>query len=52
MKTIIFILSFLSVTFSLNNGLALTPPMGWCTWNKFHRDFTSTLFTDAADIMT
>jgi alpha-N-acetylgalactosaminidase len=23
-------------TFSLDNGLALTPPMGWMTWEQFH----------------
>ena len=22
-----------------DNGLARTPPMGWCSWNGFHRNF-------------
>lgn len=33
------------------NGLALTPPMGWNTWNKFACDVNEQLIRDAADAM-
>ena len=36
----------------LNNGVARTPPMGWSTWNLYHRDFTEQVFYDAADIIS
>lgn len=32
--------SLLPLTSSLDNGLALTPPMGWSTWNVFECQFT------------
>ena len=31
--------------------LALTPPMGWNSWNKFHCDVSETLIMKAADAM-
>jgi len=37
---------------SLNNGVARTPPMGWATWNLYHREFTEQVFYDAADIIS
>ena len=27
--------SLIEITQSLNNGLGLTPPMGWNSWNKW-----------------
>lgn len=33
------------------NGLALTPPMGWNTWNKFGCNVSEKLIRDAADAM-
>ena len=44
-----FNLSFLTVLFvvgcvvSLDNGLGLTPPMGWNSWNKFACNINETL---------
>eukprot|EP01059_Diplonema_ambulator_P007152 TRINITY_DN1666_c0_g1_i1.p1 TRINITY_DN1666_c0_g1~~TRINITY_DN1666_c0_g1_i1.p1 ORF type:complete len:428 (+),score=79.75 TRINITY_DN1666_c0_g1_i1:52-1284(+) len=35
----------------LNNGVALEPPMGWCSWNYYHRDFNETVFRNVADAM-
>ncbi len=34
------------------NGLALTPPMGWNTWNKFACNVSESLIRQAADSMT
>ncbi|UJR16593.1 hypothetical protein I4U23_003493 [Adineta vaga] len=39
------------VILSLNNGLALTPPMGWSTWNVFHCDYNETDIMGIADTM-
>jgi alpha-galactosidase len=36
---------------SVNNGLALTPPMGWSTWNVFHCDYTELDIMEMADLM-
>lgn len=41
----------LEVTSSLNNGLALTPPMGWSTWNLFRCDYTERDLMDIADAL-
>jgi alpha-galactosidase len=34
---------------ALDNGLALTPPMGWNSWNKFGCDINEKLIREAAD---
>ena len=34
-----------------SDGLALTPPMGWNSWNKFHCDVNEQVVRDAADAM-
>ena len=34
-----------------DNGLALTPPMGWNSWNKFHCDVSEDLIKGMADAM-
>jgi len=36
---------------ALDNGLALTPPMGWNSWNKFGGDVSETLIESVADAM-
>ncbi|CAF1281083.1 unnamed protein product [Rotaria magnacalcarata] len=36
---------------SLNNGLALTPPMGWSTWNVFHCEYTEVDIMEIADML-
>ena len=38
-------------SFCLDNGLALTPPMGWSSWNAFHRNFNESTFMQTADVM-
>ena len=35
----------------LNNGLALTPPMGYNTWNAYHDEIDEQLVFSAADIL-
>jgi hypothetical protein len=37
------------VAAGLSNGLALTPPMGYNTWNAFHDEINETLIYQAAD---
>src|SRR5215472_12898178 len=32
-------------------GLALTPPMGWNSWNKFHCNVSESLIRETADAM-
>ncbi len=51
--TILGLLLFvLSDLFALDNGLALTPPMGWNSWNTFHCwDINEQLIMDVADSM-
>ena len=34
---------------ALDNGLALTPPMGWNSWNKFGCDVSEKLIRETAD---
>jgi len=36
---------------ALNNGLSLTPPMGWNSWNKFGCEITETIVEQIADAM-
>ena len=36
---------------ALDNGLALTPPMGWNSWNKFACNVSEDLIKSAADAM-
>lgn len=35
MKILFVIGCLISLGFSLDNGLGLTPPMGWNPWNKY-----------------
>ena len=48
----LLILSLLiSSTLSLDNGLGLTPQMGWNTWNKFACNINETLIYDSIDAL-
>ena len=40
-----------SALWALDNNLALTPPMGWNSWNKFHCDVSEDLIKQTADAM-
>lgn len=59
MKTIrsLFVITFLlfillspNSSFALDNGLALTPPMGWNSWNTFRLDINEDLVKGMADV--
>lgn len=40
-----------AVALSLDNGLGLTPPMGWNSWNRFGCGINETLIKQTADLM-
>lgn len=42
---------FLPSIFSLDNGLGLTPPMGWNSWNKFACNIDENLIKRTADYL-
>ena len=43
---VLFFLSLFSPSFPLNNGLALTPPMGWMSWLRFGCNYECDLDPD------
>ena len=51
MQTFILLLALAQPSFSLDNGLALTPPMGWRSWNCFKGDVTDADARRVADAM-
>jgi alpha-galactosidase len=42
---------FVSTASAQGNGLAKTPPMGWNSWNHFHRHVSDAIVRAAADAM-
>lgn len=40
-----------TVTFQIGDDLALTPPMGWMSWNQFGPNISEKLFREIADAM-
>ncbi|RTL49974.1 MAG: alpha-galactosidase [Sphingobacteriales bacterium] len=54
MKKITFILLFASFSHAYSQktqGLALTPPLGWNSWNTFQTNINEQLVKDIADVM-
>ena len=49
-KILIFSL-LISSTLSLDNGLGLTPQMGWNSWNKFKCEINETLINDTINYL-
>ena len=49
--TTLFVTSNLTQVSALNNGLSLTPPMGWNSWNLFAGNINETLIKGVADAM-
>ena len=43
--------AMLPTVYSLANGAALTPPLGWQSWNALHMKFNATLFLEMAAAM-
>ena len=50
-KNILILLGIFGVIFCLDNGLGLTPQMGWNTWNKFACNINETLIYDTIDAL-
>ena len=40
-----------AATWSLDNGLGKTPPMGWNSWNRFGCNINETLIRRTADLL-
>src|SRR5262245_13559004 len=51
LATIIFAFSFASAARAWDNGVALTPPMGWNSWNKFGCNVSEEMIKSMADAM-
>jgi alpha-galactosidase len=49
--TIIFLSAALQLNAQKFEGLALTPPMGWNSWNTFNTKISEDLVKHTADIM-
>ena len=47
-KLLVILISIFCIN-SLDNGLGLTPQMGWNTWNKFHCEINQTLIKKSID---
>ncbi len=43
MKQYLLFIAILSIGTCLNNGLGLTPPMGWNSWNHYACSFNETV---------
>jgi alpha-galactosidase len=43
--------SHVPAAYALNNGLALTPPLGWNSWNFFNGHITTSIIEKEADAM-
>ena len=50
-QNLLFLSLLISSTLSLDNGLGLTPQMGWNTWNKFACNINETLIYDSIDAL-
>lgn len=48
---LVFFLFFISPIISLDNGVGLTPPMGWNSWNKFACNIDEELIKKTADAL-
>ena len=49
--SILILLLPITITSALDNGLGLTPPMGWNSWNHFRCDINETLIRNVADAL-
>ena len=50
-KILFFIGCIFSVAYALDNGLGITPQMGWNTWNKFGCNINENLIRDTIDVL-
>lgn len=51
MMRYVFTLAVLAPTMAIDNGLALTPPMGWNSWNQFGCNVSESLILSQAQAM-
>lgn len=51
MQIVISLLSIASIAWALDNGVALSPPMGWSTWNTLKCNFDHDTLVEIGDIM-
>lgn len=51
LKRLILVCLILALTFSIDNGLGLTPQMGWNSWNKFGCNINEALIKKTADLL-
>jgi len=51
LATIIFAFGFVPTTHAWDNGVALTPPMGWNSWNKFGCNVSEEMIKSMTDAM-
>jgi alpha-galactosidase len=51
MRAVVVVLALLPIALAFNNGLGLTPQMGWNTWNKFACDINEHLIKSSADAL-
>jgi len=50
MKLIVLV-GLLALALALDNGVGLTPPMGWNSWNHFGCNINENLIKQTADLM-
>ena len=50
--TAVLLAGFPHAALAIDNGLGLTPPMGWRSWNCYHGDVTQQLMENVMDAMT
>jgi len=48
-KILLVVGFFITKSYQLNNGLGLTPQMGWNSWNHFHCNINEKLIQQTAD---
>ena len=48
---LVFLIMLLAMGVALNNGLGLTPPMGWNSWNKYACNINEKLVKQTADLL-
>ena len=51
MKAFVFLALLLCLSLALDNGVGLTPPMGWNSWNHFGCNITESLIRKTADAL-
>ena len=50
-QIILIITLIITITLGLDNGLGLTPQMGWNSWNKFGCNINEELIKKTADLL-